>query len=115
MGPARVVILTTVGAKSGKLRKVPLIRVEHDGTYAVVAADSGSPKNPGWYFNLLAHPTTRLQDGAEIHDMVAHEASGEERAEWWERALVSNPHYDEYQAKVTRIIPLLVLQAVGHN
>lgn len=110
MGPARVVILTTVGAKSGKLRKVPLIRVEHDGAYAVVASDSGSPKHPSWYFNLLAHSTARLQDGAEVRDMMAHETSGDERAKWWERALVSNPHYAEYQEKVSRVIPVLVLE-----
>lgn len=110
MGPARVVILTTVGAKSGKLRKAPLIRVEHDGLYAVVASASGAPKHPSWYFNLLAHPDVHLQDGAEQHDLVAREVTGDERAQWWARALISNPHYAEYQEKVSRLIPVIVLE-----
>lgn len=110
MGPARVVILTTVGARSGKLRKVPLIRVEHAGVYAVVASDSGSPKDPGWYFNLLAQPKAQLRDGAAVHEVLAHEATGDERDEWWARALISNPHYAEYQEKVARVIPVLVLE-----
>ena len=110
MGAARVVILTTVGVKTGKLRKVPLMRVENDGAYAVVASDSGSPQHPGWYFNVLAHPTVQLQDGSALMDMVAHEAVGEERIQWWTRALESNPQYADYQAKVSRMIPLLVLE-----
>ena len=81
MGAARVVILTTLGAKTGRLRKVPLIRVEHDGAYAVVASDSGSLKNPGWYFNALAQPKVQLQDGPVRFDMVAHEAVGDEPAQ----------------------------------
>lgn len=110
MGPARVVILTTVGARSGKVRKVPLIRVENDGAYAVVASDSGSPKHPGWYFNVLAEPKVQLQDGPERLNLIAHEAVGEERTQWWARALKSNPQYADYQAKVDRTIPLLVLE-----
>ena len=110
MGSARVVILTTVGARTGKLRKAPLIRVAHGGVYAVIASDSGSPKDPGWYFNLLAHPQARLRDGAVVHDFIAREVTGEERGQWWARALTSNPHYDEYQEKVTRVIPVLVLE-----
>ncbi len=113
MGSARVVILTTLGARTGKLRKVPLIRVENDGVYAVVASDSGSAKNPGWYFNALAQPNVQLQDGSTRIDMIAHEAVGEERTYWWARALESNPQYSDYQAKVSRTIPLLVLERQG--
>ena len=110
MGSARVVVLTTLGSHTGKVRKVPLIRVEKDGAYAVVASASGSPRHPGWYFNILADPSVRLQDGAEVFEMVAHEAMGDERATWWARALESNPQYDDYQSKTTRTIPLLVLE-----
>lgn len=113
MGAARVIILTTVGAETGKLRKAPLMRIEKDGAYAVVASDNGSSKNPGWYFNALAHPKVQLQDGSEKFEMVAHEAMGNERLQWWARALESNPQYADFQAKVTRTIPLLVLENPG--
>lgn len=113
MGPARVVILTTVGARSRKLRKVPLIRVEHDGVYAVVASASGAPKHPGWYFNLRADPHVHLQDDATQHDMVAREVTGDERAQWWARALISNPQYAQYQQTVSRLIPVIVLEELA--
>ena len=94
-GAARIIIMTTVGAKTGKLRKVPLIRVEHDGVYAVVGSDSGSPKHPGWYFNILSNPNVELQDGPDLNDMIAREVVGEEREQWWDRAVLSNPRLSE--------------------
>lgn len=114
MGSARVVILTTVGANSGKLRKVPVIRVEHDGTYAAVASASGAASHPGWYFNLKKHPQVDLQDGPLKETVTAHEAVGEERALWWQRALECNPQYADYQAKVSRVIPVIVLEPDPH-
>jgi F420H(2)-dependent quinone reductase len=104
-----VVILTTVGAKSGKLRKIPLMRVEHDGRYAVVASLGGAPRHPVWYYNLVAHPEVELQDGPTKQDMVAREVKGEERAEWWERAVAAYPDYADYQEKTDREIPVFVL------
>jgi deazaflavin-dependent oxidoreductase (nitroreductase family) len=107
-----VIILTTRGAKSGKLRKTPLMRVEHDGRYAAVASMGGAPKNPVWYFNLLADPHVELQDGPEKWDMLAREAAGEEKREWWERAVAAFPNYADYQAGTEREIPLFVLEAI---
>jgi F420H(2)-dependent quinone reductase len=107
------IILTTRGNKSGKLRKTPLMRVEHDGAYAVVASMGGAPKHPVWYFNLLADPHVTLQDGPQVFDLVAHEATGEEKARWWARANQVWPHYDSYQAATTREIPLFVLEPEG--
>jgi F420H(2)-dependent quinone reductase len=104
-----VVILTTRGAKSGLLRKTPLMRVEHDGRYAVVASQGGAPKHPQWYWNVLADPHVELQDGPQPRDMTAHEAQGTEREEWWARAVADFPPYADYQAKVERVIPLFVL------
>src|ERR1700710_1948788 len=86
-----VVILTTVGAKSGKLRKAPLMRVEHEGTYAVVASLGGAPQNPVWYHNVKADPNVELQDGPDRRDMVAREVTGDEKAVWWERAVEAYP------------------------
>ncbi|MQY25480.1 nitroreductase family deazaflavin-dependent oxidoreductase [Nocardia aurantia] len=104
-----IIVLTTVGAKSGKLRKTPLMRVEHDGEYAVVASLGGAPKHPVWYHNIKADPHVELQDGAVRKDYTAHEVSGEEKALWWERAVEAWPDYAEYQKKTDRQIPLFVL------
>lgn len=107
-----VVVLTTVGTKSGKLRKAPLMRVEHDGRYAAVASLGGSAKNPVWYANVLAHPLVELQDGPNKQDMLARELTGAEKAEWWERAVAAFPDYAGYQAKTEREIPVFVLEPV---
>ncbi len=104
-----VVLLTTRGAKSGKLRKSPLMRVEHDGEYAIVASMGGAPKNPVWYYNVVANPEVELQDGAIKSDRVAREVLGEEKALWWERAVAVWPDYANYQAKTDRQIPVFVL------
>ena len=105
-----VVILTTVGVKSGKLRKSPLMRVEHDGNYAVVASQGGAPNHPSWYFNLVAHPRVELQDGPVRRDMTARELAGDEKATWWERAVAAWPDYAAYQTKTDRQIPVFVLE-----
>ncbi|MEV8179741.1 nitroreductase family deazaflavin-dependent oxidoreductase [Cellulosimicrobium funkei] len=105
-----VVVLTTLGRRSGKVRKTPLMRVEHDGAYAVVASLGGAPKHPVWYLNVLAHPRVELQDGPERHDYVAREVHGEEKALWWERAVAAYPPYASYQEKTSREIPVLVLE-----
>ncbi|MFI6461555.1 nitroreductase family deazaflavin-dependent oxidoreductase [Streptomyces sp. NPDC050528] len=105
-----VILLTTVGAKSGKLRKTPLMRVEHDGTYAVVASQGGAPKHPVWYFNVQADPHVELQDGPRKWDLTAREVTGDEKAEWWERAVAAYPPYAEYQTKTDRQIPVFVLE-----
>ncbi|WP_125776273.1 nitroreductase family deazaflavin-dependent oxidoreductase [Antribacter gilvus] len=104
------VILTTLGVKSGKVRKVPLMRVEHDGDYAVVASLGGAPKHPVWYHNVKAHPEVELQDGPEKHDYVAREVTGEEKAAWWERAVEAWPDYARYQERTDREIPVFVLE-----
>ena len=105
-----VVIITNRGARSGKVRKTPLMRVEHDGRYAAVASQGGAPTHPLWYYNFRANPSVRLQDGADQMDMVAREVSGDERAQWWERAVAAYPPYAEYQQKTTRQIPVFVLE-----
>ena len=105
-----VIILTTVGAKTGKIRKTPLMRVEHDGCYALVASQGGAPKNPLWYANVTTDPRVELQDGPERQDMVAREVTGDEKAVWWQRAVAAYPPYADYQAKTDRVIPLLVLE-----
>lgn len=106
-----VVILTSVGATSGKIRKTPLMRVEHDGEYAVVASQGGAPRHPLWYHNVVAHPHVQLQDGAITRDMVAREVRGDEKATWWERAVEAWPDYASYQTRTNREIPLFVLTA----
>ena len=104
-----IILLTSVGAKTGKLRKTPLMRVEHDGQYAVVASRGGAPTHPLWYHNLVANPHVELQDGAVRKDYLAREVTGEERAVWWKRAAATWPDYDQYQSKTTRQIPIFVL------
>lgn len=104
-----IIVLTTVGAKTGQLRKTPLMRVEHDGEYAVVASKGGAPSHPVWYHNVVAHPQVELQDGATRRDYVAHEATGAERDAWWARAVAVWPDYATYQTKTTRQIPVFVL------
>jgi deazaflavin-dependent oxidoreductase (nitroreductase family) len=108
-----VILLTTLGAKSGKIRKTPLMRVEHDGTYAVVASLGGAPKHPVWYFNIRSEPRVELQDGPVKQDMAAREVTGEEKAQWWERAVAAYPPYAEYQQKTSREIPVFVLEPVA--
>ncbi len=103
-------MLTSVGASTGKLRKTALMRVEHDGKYAVVASRGGAPEHPTWYANLVKHPHVELQDGAEKHDYLARELEGAEREAWWERAVEAWPDYAEYVTRTTRIIPVFVLE-----
>ncbi|WP_327186587.1 nitroreductase family deazaflavin-dependent oxidoreductase [Streptomyces sp. NBC_01334] len=105
-----VILLTTRGAKSGKLRKTPLMRVEHDGRYALVASQGGAPKHPVWYFNLKADTQVELQDGPLKQDMTAREVTGTEKAEWWERAVAAFPAYADYQKKTDREIPVFVVE-----
>lgn len=104
-----VILLTTRGAKTGKLRKVPLMRVEHDGHYAIVASLGGAPKHPVWYYNVQAEPHVELQDGTVTRDYDAREVTGEEKALWWERAVATYADYADYQAKTDREIPVFVL------
>jgi deazaflavin-dependent oxidoreductase (nitroreductase family) len=104
-----VVIVTSKGAKSGKLRKNPVMKVEHEGSYAVVASKGGAPEHPTWYYNMRDEPHVELQDGPILRDMVAHVAHGEERALWWERAVAAYPDYADYQKKTDREIPVFVV------
>ena len=110
-----VVILTTLGAKSGKIRKSPLMWVEHDGSYAVVASMGGAPKHPVWYHNVVADPRVELQDGPVRQDMLAREVTGDEKAVWWARAVEAYPDYADYQKKTDRQIPLFVLEPVAEE
>ena len=105
-----VIVLTSLGAKSGKVRKNALMRVEHQGAYAVVASQGGAPKHPSWYHNLVAHPLVELQDGPVRQDMTARVVEGEERELWWSRAVEVWPDYAEYQTKTDRVIPVFVLE-----
>jgi F420H(2)-dependent quinone reductase len=107
-----VVIITNLGARSGKIRKTPVMRVEHDGSYAMVASQGGAPTHPLWYHNIVAHPEVELQDGPHKQEMRAREVSGEERALWWDRAVAAYPPYAEYQLKTERTIPVFVLEPV---
>jgi len=104
-----IIAMTSVGARSGKLRKTPLMRVEQDGEYAVVASLGGAPKHPVWYHNLKKNPHVELQDGPVKRDYLAREVTGEEKAAWWERAVAAYPDYADYQKKTTREIPVFVL------
>ncbi len=107
-----VIVMTSIGAKTGKLRKTALMRVEHEGVYAVVASKGGAPSHPVWYYNLKKNPHVELQDGATKRDYLAHEAAGDERALWWQRALETWPEYAKYQTKTEREIPVFVLEPI---
>ena len=107
-----VIVLTSVGAKTGKLRKTALMRVEHGGDYAVVASMGGAPRHPVWYYNLKANPHVELQDGATRRDYTAREVTDAEKALWWERAVQAWPDYAKYQAKTPRQIPVFVLEPI---
>lgn len=107
-----VVVLTSVGAKTGLLRKTALMRVEHNGEYAVVGSLGGAPKHPVWVHNLRKDPHVELQDGAEKHDYVAREVEGHERALWWERAVEAWPPYADYIKKTDRVLPVFVLSRI---
>jgi F420H(2)-dependent quinone reductase len=107
-----VIVLTSVGARTGLLRKTALMRVEHEGVYAVVASLGGAAKHPVWYFNLTAHPHLELQDGPIKRDYLAREVFGEEKAVWWERAVETWPDYAKYQEKTDRQIPVFVLDPI---
>jgi deazaflavin-dependent oxidoreductase (nitroreductase family) len=105
-----VILLTNRGSKSGMLRKTPLMRVEHEGSYAAVGSKGGAPENPLWVANVLAHPEVELQDGPVKQDMTARQVTGVERAEWWERAVAAFPDYADYQKKTQREIPVFVVE-----
>jgi deazaflavin-dependent oxidoreductase (nitroreductase family) len=105
-----VVVITNRGARTGKLRKTPLMRVEHEGSYVAVASQGGAPAHPRWYYNFRANPVVELQDGPDKWIMTAREVTGEERAVWWERAVAAFPPYAEYQQKTSRQIPVFVLE-----
>ena len=107
-----VVLLTLRGARSGKVRKTPLMRVEHDGVYAAVASQGGAPTHPVWYRNISAHPRIELQDGPVKKTMLAREVTGQEKEIWWERAVAAFPPYADYQRRTDRQIPLLLLEPV---
>ncbi len=103
-----IIIFTTTGHKSGLIRKVPLMRVEHEGVYALVASKGGDPNHPGWYYNIVADPTIEMQDGPEPWTTTVHQIEGAERAEWWARAVDVYPPYAEYQEKTEREIPVFL-------
>jgi deazaflavin-dependent oxidoreductase (nitroreductase family) len=108
-----VVVVTMRGRRSGKVRKVAVMRVEHDGTYALVASKGGAPQHPGWYFNLVDNPEAVLQDGPDVREVRAREAQGDEKATWWARATEVWPDYDEYQRNTAREIPVILLEPAG--
>jgi len=104
-----IIVVTMRGNKSGKVRKVALMRVEHNGEYALVASKGGSPQNPVWYYNLLANPNeVTLQDGAEPFDVTVRQIQSDERSQWWDRAVIAYPPYAEYQKRTTRQIPVFI-------
>lgn len=105
-----VIIVTYRGKRSGKVRKIALMRVEHDGRYALVASKGGAPKHPEWYFSLAAQPSVMIQDGPEPRDFVVRELDGDERTTWWDRAVAAYPPYAEYQTKTDRRIPVFVAE-----
>ena len=107
-----VVVITSVGARSGKLRKNPVMRVEKDGVYAAVASKGGAPENPDWHDNFIAHPLVDLQDGPEAKPFRARLTSGDERAAWWAHAVATWPTYASYAEKTDREIPVFVLEPV---
>ena len=104
-----IVLLTLRGARTGKLRYTPVMRVEHDGRYAVVASKGGAPENPVWFENIRSHPDISLQDGAVTREFTARIVSGEERARWWDRAVAAYPSYADYATRTDREIPVFVL------
>lgn len=108
-----IILVTTTGAKSGKKRYVPVMRVEHDGSYAMIASKGGTPEHPAWYHNLKAHPEVGVQDGSTTGSFVAREVRGTERDQWWERSVDAFPPYAEYQEKTSRTIPVFVLEPKG--
>jgi F420H(2)-dependent quinone reductase len=108
-----VVIVTNRGAKTGVVRKTPLMRVEHEGSYAAIGSKGGAPRNPLWVYNLRQNPHVELRDGARTWEMTAREVTGEERADWWERAVAAYPPYAEYQQRTDRLIPVFVLEPTG--
>lgn len=105
-----IVLFTTTGARSGKKRYVPLMRVEAGGRYAMVASKGGDPAHPSWYFNVKANPAVTVQDGDKVVALTARELDGTERKEWWDRAVEAYPPYAEYQTKTARLIPVFVLE-----
>ena len=105
-----VVIVTNRGAKTGAVRKTPLMRVEHEGAYAAIGSMGGAPKNPVWVYNLRANPQVVVQDGADAFELTAREVTGQEREAWWERSVAAFPPYAEYQQKTDRLIPVVVLE-----
>jgi F420H(2)-dependent quinone reductase len=109
----RIIVLTSVGAKTGKLRKTALMRVEHDGKYLVVASKGGAPTHPQWYHNLKANPHVELQDRGFKRDFMARELAGDERAEWWARAVAEFPDYANYQTRTERQIPIFLLEPMA--
>jgi deazaflavin-dependent oxidoreductase (nitroreductase family) len=108
-----VVLLTSVGARTGLLRKTPLMRVEHAGSYAVVASMAGAATHPAWYANVLAHPRVELLDGGVSRTLQARELEGAERSGWWSRACTVFPSYADYQSRTRRVLPVLLLEPVG--
>ncbi|HWB65571.1 MAG TPA: nitroreductase family deazaflavin-dependent oxidoreductase [Mycobacteriales bacterium] len=108
-----IIVMTNRGVKSGKVRKTPLMRVEHDGEYAAIGSQGGAPKHPGWTYNLLADPHVELQDGAVKQPMIARLVEGEKRALWWQRAVAAYPPYADYQAATDRVIPVFVLSPLS--
>lgn len=110
----KVVVFTMRGRKSGKLRRVPLMRVEHNGVYAAVASKGGAPEHPVWYHNLLAHPEVEIHDGTAHSDGVAREIHGTEREEWWARCVEAFPNYAEYQQNTDREIPVFLIEPASH-
>jgi deazaflavin-dependent oxidoreductase (nitroreductase family) len=107
-----VIVLTTKGARTGNIRKSPLMRVEHDGKYLIVASLGGAPSHPVWYHNVVANPTVEIQDGPTRQDMATRELDGDEREVWWKRAVDAFPPYAEYQEKTSRVIPILICEPV---
>jgi deazaflavin-dependent oxidoreductase (nitroreductase family) len=113
LGGRPVIILTSVGARTGGLRKTPLMRVEHEGQYLAVASLGGAAHNPKWYYNLVANPQVELQDRAVRRDYRAREVFDDEKAVWWKRAVAAFPDYASYQRKTKRQIPVFVLEPIG--
>ena len=108
-----IIVVATRGAKSGNVRKNPVMRVERDGTYAAIASYAGNPANPQWYYNLLAHPEATIQDGGSVLHVRAREVSGAEKQAWWDLADALNPNYARYRATAHRDIPILALEPAG--